>query len=105
MAGKSRYTDEQRAQAARTYPEIGESLARLVLEHGKSETEAWALIADLGLYHRWELSIWLITYRHQRRSRLWQLRLKQRRRNEMAKQLEAAKPRKLSKALRKSTDG
>jgi len=102
---KTRYTREQRAQARRSFQEIGQSVARAVLEGRQSEDWAWQLIGDLGIYERWELDLWLQMHRQNCRSALEaQEKLKQRK-DRLQQEIEDAKPRKLLKALRKSTNG
>lgn len=102
---KTRYTREQRAQARRSFQEIGQSVARAVLEGRQSEDWAWQLIGDLGLYERWELDLWLQMHRQNCRSALQAQEKREKRKKQLQKEIEAAKPRKLLKALRKSTNG
>lgn len=105
MPAKTRYNAQERARGLRSYDEIGRSLASLVLDHGKPEDQAWALVRDLGLYERWELDFWLQSYRRERRSEMQAKKAREQRKQKMAEALERAKPRKLLKALRKSTNG
>ena len=105
MPAKTRYSAQERAQGLRSYDEIGRSIASLVVDHGKPTDQAWALIRDIGLYERWELDFWLQSYRRERRSEMQAKEARERRKQKMAEKLERAKPRKLLKALRKSTHG
>lgn len=102
---KRRYSPEQREKARRSYQEIGQSIARAVLEGRQSEDWAWSLVGDLGLYDRWELDLWLEMYRRERRSALAAQAKRKQRIKDLDKQLKEAKPRKLLKALRKHSNG
>jgi len=102
---KTRYTREQRAQARRSFQEIGQSIARAVLEGRQSEDWAWQLIGDLGIYERWELDLWIEMHRQSCRSVLQAQKRRQQHKDQLQQQIDAAKPRKLLKALRKSTNG
>lgn len=99
------FTPEQLEAAKLSYEDIGRSLAALVLEHNQKPEQAWALVSDLGLYERWELDLWLQMHRRNRRSALQSLKAKEKRRRARKDALEAAKPRKVLKALHKSTNG
>jgi hypothetical protein len=99
------FTQEQLEAAKLSYEDIGRSLAALVLEHNQKPEQVWSLVSDLGLYQRWELDLWLQMHRRNRRSALQDLEAKQKRREARKAALEAAKPRKVLKALRKSTNG
>lgn len=102
---KRRYSPEQREKARRSYQEIGQSIARAVLEGRQSEDWAWLLVGDLGLYERWELDLWLMLYRQERRSALAAQAKQRQRLKDLEKQYDEAKPRKLLKALRKQSNG
>jgi hypothetical protein len=102
---RSSFTQEQLGAAKLSYEDIGRSLAALVLEHNQKPEQVWLLVSDLGLYERWEFDLWLQIHRRKRRSVLQGLESKQRRRKAQAEALEAVKPRKVLKALRKSTNG
>lgn len=102
---KPRYTAEQRAQARRSFQEIGQSIARAVLEGRQSEDWAWSLIGEFGLYERWELDLWLDMHRRKRRSALKAKADKQKRKEELQQQIDQAKPRKVLKAFRKQNNG
>lgn len=105
MPAKTRYSAQERAQGLRSYDEIGRSLASLVVDHGKTTDQAWALVRDVGLYERWELDFWLQSYRRERRSEMQAKKAREQRKQKRIEELERAKPRKLLKALRKSTNG
>ena len=97
---KIRYSAEQREKARRSYQEIGQSIARAVLEGRQSEDWAWTMVGDLGLYERWELDLWLELYRRERRSAGSELEKRRKRIEKLDKEIEKAKPTKLLKALR-----
>jgi predicted Fe-S protein YdhL (DUF1289 family) len=104
-APKVRYTPQQRAQARRSYGEIGQSIACMILEGNQSEDWAWQLVGDLGLYERWELDLWLQMHRRERRSVLKAQEERLKRKQELDRQLQACKPRRLLKALHKKGNG
>lgn len=102
---RRRLTPEQRETAKQSYDEIGHSLAKLVLEHDTPEEDAWALVADLGLYERWELQGWLVLHRKLHRNEVRKADRRKARAQKLMQRAEQARPTKLLKALRKTEIG
>lgn len=102
---RRRLTPEQREVAKLSYEEIGRSLATLVLEHGKPESEVWAMVSDLGLYQHWEFQGWLILHRKYRRHYIETFHRRQKRTEQRMERIKQARPTKLLKALSKSKSG
>lgn len=99
---RRRLTPEQREVAKLSYEEIGRSLAALVLEHGKTEEEVWAMVADLGLYQPWEFQGWLTLHRKYRRHQIITFNRRQKRTEQRLERLRQARPARLGRALLKT---
>lgn len=96
LEGRRRYSEEcrrRREVAQASFDELGESIAKAVVEGGKTLDWAWETVKPFDLYQRWIVKTWIRIYRTKYRTRIENIRKarlkKKKRRDQRLKQLQS----------------